>query len=190
MDDAKIISKTDNGVRVRDYEMRRRYEEMVGTLYTRDEVSQADAYVIPHFAGMEFAYTEIDAAYVWTHGGFQIARGHDDDPVFVEVHERDVARWIEFFERFGVDTTVGERPDAADVNGSVHYVLFPQAEGIDVEGSCRPIVAEKDGTVVGWGSIHLSENTLAATFVDPDHTGEGIGRTLVEQLENIAEKKM
>jgi putative acetyltransferase len=65
---------------------------------------------------------------------------------------------------------------------------IPDAEF--VEGSCRPIVAEKDGTVVGWGSIHLSENTLAATFVDPDHTGEGIGRTLVEQLENIAEKKM
>jgi hypothetical protein len=113
--------------------MRRRYKEMMGTLYTRDEVSQEDAYVIPHFSGMEFAYTEIDAAYVWTHGGFQIARGHDDYPVFIEVHERDVDRWIEFFERFGVDTTVGERPDAADVDRSVHYVLFPQAAGIDVE---------------------------------------------------------
>lgn len=40
---------------------------------------------------------------------------------------------IEFFERFGIDTTVGERPDAAEVNGSVHSVLFPQAEGIDVK---------------------------------------------------------
>jgi DNA-binding Lrp family transcriptional regulator len=131
--DAEIISNTDNGIRVHDYEMRRRYEEMMGTLYSRDDVSQEDAYVIPHFAGMEFAYTEIDAAYVWTHGGFQIARSHDDYPVFIEVHDRDVDRWTEFFERFGVDTTVGERPDAADVDGSVHYVLFPRADGIDVE---------------------------------------------------------
>lgn len=133
LSDAKIISNTDNGIRVCDYEMRRRYEEMMGTLYSRDEVSQTDAYVIPHFAGMEFAYTEIDAAYVWTNGGFQIARSHEDYPVFIEVHERDVDRWIEFFERFGIDATVDERPDADEVDGSVHYVLFPQVGGIDVE---------------------------------------------------------
>jgi hypothetical protein len=129
--DAQIISNTDNGIRVCDYEMRRRYEEMMGALYSRDDISQEDAYVIPHFAGLEFAYTKIDAAYVWTHGGFQIARSHNDYPVFIEVHECDVDRWIEFFERFGVVTTVNERPDAADVDGSVHYVLFPQTTGID-----------------------------------------------------------
>ncbi len=81
LDDANIISKTDSGIQVADYEMRRRYEEMMGTLYSRDEVSQDDAYVIPHFAGMEYAYTEIDAAYIWTDGGYQIARSHDDYPV-------------------------------------------------------------------------------------------------------------
>jgi putative acetyltransferase len=64
---------------------------------------------------------------------------------------------------------------------------IPDAEF--VEDSCRPIVAEKDGSVVGWGSVHLNENTLAATFVDPDHTGEGIGRALVEELERIARKE-
>lgn len=131
--DANIISNTDSGIRVCDYEMRRRYEEMMGTLYSRNDVSQEAAYVIPHFTGMEFAYTEIDAAYVWTKGGFQIARGHDDYPVFIEVHDRDVDRWIEFFERFGVEATVGERPDAAAVDGTVHYVLFPQAGSLDVE---------------------------------------------------------
>ena len=130
---AGIISKTDSGIQVIDYEMRRRYQEMMGTLYSHDEVSQDDAYVIPHFAGMEYAYTEIDAAYIWTNGGFQIARSHDDYPVFIEIHERDIDRWIEFFERFGIDTTVNERPDADDVDGSVHYVLFPQSDGIDVE---------------------------------------------------------
>lgn len=133
LDDANIISKGDNGVQVADYEMRRRYEEMMGTLYSRDELSQDDAYVIPHFAGMEYAYTEIDAAYIWTNGGYQIARSHDDYPVFIEIHERDIDKWIEFFERFGIDTTVDERPDVDDVDGNVHYVLFPQSDGIDVE---------------------------------------------------------
>jgi DNA-binding Lrp family transcriptional regulator len=133
LEDAGIIANTDDGVRVVDREMRRRYDEMMGALYSRDEVPQEDAYVIPHFAGMEFAYTEIDAAYVWTRGGYQIARGHDDYPVFIEVHDRDVERWIAFFDRYGVETTIGERPDAGEVEGNVHYVLFPKTEGIDVE---------------------------------------------------------
>lgn len=130
---ADIIANTDNGVRVIDHEIRHQYEEMMAALYRRDEVSQEDAYVIPHFAGMEFAYTEIDAAYVWTHGGYQIARSHDDYPVFIQVHDRDVERWIAFFDRFGVEATIDERPDASDVDGAVHYVLFPKPDGIDVE---------------------------------------------------------
>lgn len=128
-----IIAITDNGIQIVDHEMRQQYAEMMAALYSRDTLSQEDAYVVPHFAGMEFAYTEIDAAYVWTHGGYQIARGHDDYPVFIEVHDRDVERWIGFFQQFDVDTTINERPDADDVDGIVHYVLFPKTDGIDAE---------------------------------------------------------
>ncbi|MFC6954911.1 helix-turn-helix domain-containing protein [Halorubellus litoreus] len=131
--EANIISNEDSGLRVVDHELRQQYAEMMAALYSRETISQEDAYVIPHFAGMEFAYTEIDAAYVWTHGGYQIARGHDDYPVFIEVHDRDIERWIAFFEQFGVDTTINERPDASAVDGNVHYVLFPQTNGIEVE---------------------------------------------------------
>ena len=130
---ADIIAKTDSGLQIVDHEMRQQYAEMIAALYSRDTISQEEAYVIPHFAGMEFAHTEIDAAYVWTHGGYQIARGHDDYPVFIEVHDRDIERWIAFFQQFGVDTTINERPDASDVDGNVHYVLFPKTDGIDAE---------------------------------------------------------
>ncbi len=105
----------------------------MAALHTQGTISQEDAYVIPHFAGMAFAYTEIDAAYVWTHGGYQIARSHDDYPVFIQVHDRDIERWIAFFEQYGIETTIDERPDASDIDGTVHYVLFPQTDGIDVE---------------------------------------------------------
>lgn len=133
LEDKQIISNTDNGVQIVDHEMRQQYAEMMATLYRRDTVTQEDGYVIPHFAGMEFAYTEIDAAYVWTHGGYQIARSHDDYPVFIEVHDRDVERWIAFFQQFGIETTINERPDAGDIDGNVHYVLYPKPDGIDVE---------------------------------------------------------
>jgi DNA-binding Lrp family transcriptional regulator len=133
LEDAGVVAITDSGLQIVDHEMRQQYAEMIAALYSRDTISQEDAYVIPHFAGMEFAYTEIDAAYVWTHGGYQIARGHDDYPVFIEVHDRDIERWIAFFQQFGVDTTINERPDASDVDGNVHYVLFPKTDGIDAE---------------------------------------------------------
>ncbi len=131
--DAGIIANTDDGIHIVDYEMRRHYDEMMGALYRRDCISQEDAYIIPHFAGMEFAYTEIDAAYVWTHGGYQIARSHDDYPVFIDVHDQDVDRWIAFFEQYGIDTAIDERPDASNVEGDIYYVLFPTAGGIDTE---------------------------------------------------------
>jgi DNA-binding Lrp family transcriptional regulator len=133
LENENIISTGDNGIRIVDHELRQQYAEMMAALYSRDTISQEDAYVIPHFAGMEFAYTEIDAAYVWTEGGFQIARSHDDYPVFIEVHDRDVERWIAFFQQFGIETTIDERPDASDVNRDVHYVLFPVTDGIETQ---------------------------------------------------------
>jgi len=133
LEDVSIIANTDSGIRIIDHEMRRHYDEMMGALYRREGISQDDAYVIPHFAGMEFAYTEIDAAYVWTQGGYQVARSHDDYPVFIEVHDRDVERWIAFFEQYGIDTAINERSDAGDVDGDVHYVLFPAMTGVETE---------------------------------------------------------
>lgn len=66
----------------------------------------------------------------------------------------------------------------------------PAAEAIPedefTDDSFRPIIAELDGETVGWGSVHLDENVLAATFVDPDYARRGIGRTIVEELETIA----
>ena len=133
LENENIIANTDNGIQIIDPEMRQQYAEMIAALYSRDTISMEDAYVIPHFSGMEFAYTEIDAAYVWTEGGYQIARSHDDYPVFIHVHDRDIERWIAFFQQFGVDTTINERPDASDVNGNVHYVLFPKTNNIEAE---------------------------------------------------------
>jgi DNA-binding Lrp family transcriptional regulator len=133
LEDAEIISVTDSGIRIVDHEMHAVYAEMMAALYSRDTISQSDAYSIPHFAGMAFTFTEIDAAYVWTHGGYQIARSHTDYPVFLEVHDRDIERWIAFFQQYGIDATIGGRPDADDVDGGVHYVLFPQTDGIDVD---------------------------------------------------------
>ena len=60
-----------------------------------------EAYVLPQFSGIEFAYIAIDAVYVLTRGGYQVARNETDYPLFITIHELDLADWERFFERFG-----------------------------------------------------------------------------------------
>ncbi len=139
--DENIIAKTDTGIRVVDHEMRQCYEDIMGAVTRRSHVSPDEAYTIPQFAGMEFAFTEIDAAFVWTHGGYQIARDTEDYPIFLRVHDRDVERWEVFLNRFGFETAIAERPPASDVDGSIYYVLYPVDSGFDIEWvDGRPVI--------------------------------------------------
>jgi hypothetical protein len=69
-----------------------------------------EAYVLPQFAGMDYAFTAIDAVYVWTRGGYQVAREPDDYPLFIAVHESDFDAWTVFFDRFGIPTAEERQP--------------------------------------------------------------------------------
>lgn len=89
--------------------------------------SIAEAYVLPQFAGMEYAFTAIDAVYVWTRGGYQVARNPEDYPLFIAVHESDLDAWTEFFGRFGIPTAQ-ERQPAEDLDGAIQVVLDPRPE--------------------------------------------------------------
>lgn len=133
LEEMDIISITDNGIEIRNHEMRRQYNDIMAALIRSAAVSPEEAYAIPHFAGMEFAFTEIDAAFVWTHGGYQVARSHDDYPIFIQVHDQDVERWVAFFEQYGIETAINERPDADDIEGNIFYVLQPMRDGIERE---------------------------------------------------------
>jgi hypothetical protein len=101
--------------------------------------SISEAYVLPQFAGMEYAYTGIDAVYVWTRGGYQVARDPEDYPLFIAVHESDLDAWTAFFDRFEIPTAE-ERLPAADLDGSIQVVLKPrpQIEAEMVDG--RPVI--------------------------------------------------
>ncbi len=125
--------RRDGGVYIEDYTVRDRYREMVAAISRSVSPSIDDGYIIPHFAEMPFAYTKIDSVYVWTHGGYQIARGHDDYPIFIQVADQDVDRWTAFFDEFGVPCTVEDRPDPTDYDATVSYVLFPTSDGLTRE---------------------------------------------------------
>ncbi|WP_255194702.1 RNA polymerase subunit sigma-70 [Natronobeatus ordinarius] len=101
--------------------------------------SISEAYVLSQFAGMEYAYTGIDAVYVWTRGGYQVARDPEDYPLFIAVHESDLDAWAAFFDRFGIPTAE-ERQPAEDFDGAIQVVLEPRPQ-IDAEMvDGRPVI--------------------------------------------------
>jgi DNA-binding IscR family transcriptional regulator len=98
-----------------------------------------EAYVLPQFAGREFAYTSIDAVYIWTRGGYQVARDPEDYPLFITVAETDLDEWTQFFERFDIPVAQ-ERQPADEITQAIQFVLEPCAtvEAETVDG--RPVI--------------------------------------------------
>lgn len=84
---------------------------------------------------MDFAYTRIDAVYVWTHGGYQIARGGDAYPVFMRINDADVRQWRSFFDRYEIPFVIDERDDTVvdDTAGSIYYSVCPTSDPIESE---------------------------------------------------------
>lgn len=99
----------------------------------------SEAYVLPQFAGMEFAYTAIDAVYIWTRGGYQVARDETDYPLFIAIHEADLEDWEEFFERFGIPTAQQRQP-ADETDGALQIVLELRAQIDAEEVDGRPVI--------------------------------------------------
>jgi len=130
----------DNGLHLVDQTIRDVGLEFLTATAEISPPSISEAYVLPQFAGMEYAFTAIDAVYVWTRGGYQVARDPGDYPLFIAVHESDVDAWTEFFDRFGIPTAK-ERQPADDLNGAIQVVLEPQSqiEAEMVDG--RPVIS-------------------------------------------------
>lgn len=85
------------------------------------------AYTIPQHGDWPFAFTRIDAVYVWTQGGYQVGRDPTDYPLFLAVNEEDMQAWKTFFESINLPTA-DERQPSDEVDGSLQVVLEPRAE--------------------------------------------------------------
>lgn len=85
------------------------------------EMKLEDAYLLPNFSGMKYAFTKTDAVFIWTKGGYQIGRSKRDYPIFIKVLEKDLKRWKNFFKDFSADWSVEKR-----TGEGIHFVLFPE----------------------------------------------------------------
>lgn len=130
--------------------------------------SISEAYVLPHFAGMDFAYTTIDAVYIWTRGGYQVARDPDDYPLFVAVEENDLEEWERFFDQVGVPVAQ-ERQHVDDVDGPIQFVLEVRddVEAELVDG--RPVISIDE--TIEFATEHYATFQSALDMLDRMYEG-------------------
>lgn len=129
----------EDGLHVVDASVREAGLAFLATAAGVSQPSISEAYVLPQFAGMDFAFTSIDAVYVWTKGGYQVARDPDDYPIFIAVETTDIDAWERFFQRFEIPTASERQPSDA-IDGPLQVVLQPRVsvEAELVDG--RPVI--------------------------------------------------
>ena len=115
----------DDGLSVDDERVRDAACDLIAASAGVSPPSIEEAYVIPQFGDWPFAFTRIDAVYVWTQGGYQVGRNPDDYPLFLAIHEQEVDAWEAFFESFDLPTAF-ERQPQRELAGPLHIVLEPR----------------------------------------------------------------
>ena len=109
LEDAGYVSY-DDGLAVVEERVRDAARELVAASASVSPPSIEEAYAIPQFGDWPFAFTRIDAVYVWTQGGYQVGREPDDYPLVLAVREHDVDAWETFFEWFDLPTAFERQP--------------------------------------------------------------------------------
>jgi len=153
------VLERENSIQVTDEGFIESFENVARTVLKRD-LELSEAYLLPNFTDMEYRYSKTDAVYVWTKGGYQIGRNQDDYPIFIDVYEDNVEAWKEFFQGFGIETSVGDRPET----DRIHFVLYPQEE-MEVDRVEGASVAPLDETVE-WAEQYRANFQPALEMLD------------------------
>jgi len=152
LEDAGYVAY-DDGLQLVDQTIRDAGLEFLTAAATTSPPSITEAYVLPQFAGLDYAFTSIDAVYVWTRGGYQVARDPADYPLFITVHESELDAWTAFFNRFGIPTAE-ERQPTDDLDGAIQFVFEPRSQ-IDAEMvDGRPVISLQE--TVAFANEHYA----------------------------------
>ncbi|MDZ7688652.1 MAG: hypothetical protein U5J64_08020 [Halobacteriales archaeon] len=141
LEEADVI-KRENGLSVKDEEIVEELEALARSVFSRD-MSLKDAYLLPNFSGMDYRYSKTDAVYIWTKGGYQVARNQNDYPIFIDVKRSELEAWKNFLEDFSVEYTVEDRRKGEE---GIYFILNPMP-GFDSEWFENTSVTPLDETV-------------------------------------------
>ena len=129
LEDAGYV-QYEQGLSVVDERVRDAARELVAASAAVSPPTIEEAYILPQFGDWPFAFTRIDAVYVWTQGGYQVGRDPDDYPLFLAVHEQDVDAWEAFFHSFDLPTAF-DRQSRDELTGPLQIVLEPR-QSLDI----------------------------------------------------------
>ena len=71
----------------------------------KNNFSLSDAYLLPNLSGLEYIFTDTDAVFIWTKGGYNIGRSKNSYPIFIRIFEKDKNNWKKFFSKFYIRYT-------------------------------------------------------------------------------------
>ena len=154
------VMERDSSIRITDEEFIESFENVARTVLKRD-VTLSEAYLLPNFTGLDYRYSKTDAVYIWTKGGYQIGRNHDDYPIFIDIHENDIKDWRQFFRSFDIETSVQERTET----DGIHFVLNPIQEEMNVDRVESASVLPLDETVE-WAEQYQANFQPALEMLD------------------------
>jgi DNA-binding Lrp family transcriptional regulator len=153
----------DDGLSLTDRRVREAARELVAASAIVSPPSIEEAYVVPQFGDWPFAFSRIDAVYVWTRGGYQVSRDPDDYPLFLAVREADREQWLDFFERFGLPTAF-ERQPRDRLDGPIQIVLDPRPDLDPQEIEGYPVVSREE--TVEYMRGHSAQFQSALSMLD------------------------
>ncbi|MFH1510083.1 MAG: hypothetical protein ABIF10_00200 [Candidatus Woesearchaeota archaeon] len=60
-----------------------------------------DTYLLPNLTGLDYIFTNTDAVFIWTKGGYNIGRSRNSYPIFIGILKKDKTAWENYFSQFG-----------------------------------------------------------------------------------------
>jgi len=122
LEELGLLEKGKSGIKVKDRKLAEKFRSLAKEVLAK-RMDLADAYLLPNFSGMRYAYTKTDAVFIWTKGGYQIGRSRENYPIFIKVLESELEEWKRFFREFSASFSVEDR-----LEQGIHYVLFPEKD--------------------------------------------------------------
>lgn len=103
--------------------------------YLKQRFSVRDAYNLTRAAKLEYAFTDSDAVFFWTKGGYNIDRFFACYPIHLKIKKRELRKWRSFFKSRGRRVHVNGEPVKQTLFGTF-YVIYPEEEfkTVNIEG--------------------------------------------------------
>lgn len=158
LEEIGAVERKGEGLEIKDRMFVEEFRELARSVLRR-KMELKDAYLLPNFSGMKYAFTKTDAVFIWTKGGYQLGRSRKDYPIFIKVLRKDLEGWKKFFREFSVKFGVEER-----VGSGIYFVLFPE-ESFSSEWVENARVTPLEETVE-WAEKHRSSFQPALEMLD------------------------